>query len=79
MRHVRGLIFSSSPSFFLTKGGVLMGEKFLKLSSVILSVASIVPWRLVYAFIEKEECAKEEEACRQSWKIMQISYCAGRA
>ncbi|HVP27070.1 MAG TPA: hypothetical protein VMT26_05325 [Candidatus Bathyarchaeia archaeon] len=56
-----------------------MGEKFLKLSSVILSVASIVPWRLVYAFIEKEECAKEEEACRQSWKIMQISYCAGRA
>jgi hypothetical protein len=53
-------------------------KSFLSLSSVILSVASIVLWRLVYAFIEKEECSKEEEACRQSWEIAQIPYCAGR-
>jgi hypothetical protein len=32
----------------------------------------------VYAIIEEKECSKEEEACGQSWKIAQISYCAVR-
>jgi hypothetical protein len=27
----------------------------------------------VYAFIEKEECSKEEKAFGQSWEIAQIS------
>jgi hydrogenase-4 membrane subunit HyfE len=49
-------------------------KSFLSFRSVILLVASIVPWRLVYAFIEKEECSKEEKAFGQSWEITRISY-----
>jgi hypothetical protein len=30
----------------------------------MLLIVSIVSWRLVYAFIEKEECPKEEKTCR---------------
>jgi hypothetical protein len=52
---------SRKPLFFPTRG-VLIGEKFFKTFSVILLVASIVSWGLVYAFIEKEECSKEEKA-----------------
>jgi hypothetical protein len=48
-------------------------KSFLSFSSVVLLVASIIPWRLVYAFIEKEKCSKEEEAFGQSWEIAQIS------
>jgi predicted RNA-binding protein Jag len=36
-------------------------KSFLNLHSVILQITSIVSWRLVHAFIEKEECSKEEE------------------
>jgi hypothetical protein len=39
-----------------------------------LLIARIVPWGLVYAFIEKEECSKEEKAFGQSWEITRISY-----
>jgi hypothetical protein len=28
----------------------------------------------VYAFIEKEECSKEEKTFGQSWEIAEISY-----
>ena len=28
----------------------------------------------MYAFIEEEECSKEEETFGQSWEIAQISY-----
>jgi hypothetical protein len=54
-----GDISFNSP-IFLTHG-VLIGEKFLNFRSVIFLIASIVSWRLVYAFIEKEKCSKEEE------------------
>jgi hypothetical protein len=47
-------------------------KSFLSFRGVILLVASIVPWRLVYAFIEKEECSKEEKTLGQSWEITQI-------
>jgi len=50
-----------------------MVKSFLSFSSVILLIAGIVSWRLVYAFFEKEECSKEEEAFGQSWEITQIS------
>jgi len=33
----------------------------LNLCSIALLVVSIVSWRLVYAFIEKKECSKEEK------------------
>jgi hypothetical protein len=34
---------------------------------------SIASWRLVNAFIEKEECPKEEKTFGKSWEIAQIS------
>jgi hypothetical protein len=49
-------------------------KSFLSFHSAILLIASIVLWRLLYAFIEKEECSKEEKACGQSWEIARISY-----
>jgi hypothetical protein len=33
----------------------------------------IVSWRLRYAFIEKEECSKEEEAFGQNWEMRQLA------
>jgi len=49
-------------------------KSFLSFRTVILLIASIVPWRLLYAFIEKEECSKEEKTFGQSWEIARISY-----
>jgi len=46
--------------FFLTRG-VLFGEKSFITFSVILLMVSIASWRLVYAFVEEEECSKEEK------------------
>jgi hypothetical protein len=37
-------------------------------------MASVACWRLVYAFIEKEECSKEEKTCGQNREVAQISY-----
>jgi hypothetical protein len=34
---------------------------------------SIASWRLVHAFIEKEECSKEEKTCGQNWEIRKVS------
>jgi hypothetical protein len=34
---------------------------------------SIALWGLVYAFIEKKECSKEEKTLGQSWEIARIS------
>ena len=50
-----------------------MAKSFFNFPSVILLVASIVSWGLVYAFIEKEESSKEEKTFGQSWEIAQIS------
>jgi hypothetical protein len=66
-------ISPAAPLFFLTYG-VPIGEKFLIFFGVILLIASIASWRLVYAFIEKEECSKEEKTFGQSWEITQISH-----
>jgi hypothetical protein len=41
--------------------GSQLVKGFLIVFGVILSVASIASWRLVYAFVEKEECSKEEK------------------
>jgi len=49
-------------------------KSFLSFRNVTLPIASIVSWRLVYAFIEKEKCSKEEKTYGQSWEITQISY-----
>jgi len=37
-------------------------------------IVGIASWRLVHAFIEKEECSKEEKTFGQSWEIAQTSY-----
>jgi hypothetical protein len=44
-------------------------KSFLNSRNAILLVASIVSWRSVYAFIEKEECSKEEKTFGESWEI----------
>ena len=53
-------------------------KSFLNFRSVILLIASIVSRRLVYAFIEKEECSKEEKTFGESWEIAQIPYSIDR-
>jgi hypothetical protein len=47
-------------------------KSFLSFRNIISLIARIVPWRFVYAFIEKEECSKEEKAFGQSWEITRI-------
>jgi hypothetical protein len=39
-------------------------------------IVGIASWRLVHAFIEKEECYKEEKTYGQSWEITHTSFCA---
>jgi hypothetical protein len=68
-------ISPATPLFFLTYESQLV-KGFLIVFGVILSVASIASWRLVYAFVEKEECSKEEKTFGQSWEIKQISHFA---
>jgi hypothetical protein len=36
-------------------------------------MVTIASWGLVYAFIEKEECSKEEKTFGQNWEMTQIS------
>jgi len=49
-------------------------KSFLSFRNVTLSIVGIVSWRLVYAFVEKEKCSKEEKTFGQSWEITRISY-----
>jgi hypothetical protein len=67
-------IFPNSHAFLTNR--VPIGEKFLKLSSAILLIASLVSWRLVHAFIGKKEQAKEEKTFGQSWEIANFIFCA---
>jgi hypothetical protein len=39
-------------------------------------IVGIASWRFVHAFIEKEECSKEEKTYGQSWEIAQTSFYA---